>query len=213
MRFKDRTDAGTKILEKIKESGHDYDSVFAVGRRGLPVAEKISSGLGAKLGIISVNYIGAPGAPELHIGAVAHDGTLWLKKSASDLNVTADYISRKKIEMIQKARNKIKDLNVSEKPEESVDSALLVSDGLVDESSVLAAIGFLKKNGVSTIGIAVPAASKDALRIVEETVDDVFVKHEFPFLNDVSECYVTYEFVNQEMARNILKGSPSTTAV
>ena len=49
--------------------------IVALPRGGVPVAFEVARALGAPLEILAVRKLGAPGNPELGVGAVAEDGT------------------------------------------------------------------------------------------------------------------------------------------
>ena len=67
---RDRAEAGRRLAERL---GHLKDArpvVFALPRGGVPVALPIAKALGAPLDLLLVRKIGAPGQPELALGAV-----------------------------------------------------------------------------------------------------------------------------------------------
>lgn len=73
--FTDRTDAGQRLAAALVERGVDADLVLAVPRGGLPVGRPVADALGTPLDVVVARKVGAPGNPELALGAVAADGT------------------------------------------------------------------------------------------------------------------------------------------
>jgi predicted phosphoribosyltransferase len=97
--FRNRTDAGNRLATLLREQGVDADVVLAVPRGGLPIGRAVADALDVPLDIVAARKIGAPSNPELAIGAVASDGTVWLNDSIIDsLRVSAEYVERKREE-------------------------------------------------------------------------------------------------------------------
>ena len=72
--FQDRRDAGRRLGARLASAGYDQPVVIALPRGGVPVAFEVARALGAPLDVLAVRKIGAPGNPELGIGAVAEGG-------------------------------------------------------------------------------------------------------------------------------------------
>ena len=70
MKFHDRTEAGQQLSSRLLHLKDDSPVVFALPRGGVPVGMAISVALGAPLDVLLVRKIGAPGQPELALGAV-----------------------------------------------------------------------------------------------------------------------------------------------
>lgn len=78
--LKDRTNAGKKLAVALKGISKKA-VILAVPRGGVVVGYEVAKELGVPLDIFITKKIGAPGNPELAIGAVAEDGTLLLDES------------------------------------------------------------------------------------------------------------------------------------
>src|SRR5207245_1067003 len=69
-RFRDRTDAGRRLAQRLLEYvGRDDVVVLALPRGGVPVAYEVAKVLSAPLGIFLVRKLGVPGHEELAMGA------------------------------------------------------------------------------------------------------------------------------------------------
>src|SRR5688500_3966284 len=75
MVFDDRRDAGRRLAERLAPFADERPIVVALPRGGVPVAVEVARALGAPLDVLAVRKLGAPGNPELAVGAVAEDGT------------------------------------------------------------------------------------------------------------------------------------------
>lgn len=81
MLFEDRWDAGRRLAFRLKQEGVSADLVVAIPRGGVPVGRAIADALSIPLDVREAQKLGAPGNPELAIGAVAAGGSLWLNDS------------------------------------------------------------------------------------------------------------------------------------
>src|SRR5215210_1023087 len=70
MVFRDRVEAGRRLAERLVHLKDQSPVVLALPRGGVPVALPVAEALGAPLDLLLVRKIGAPGQPELALGAV-----------------------------------------------------------------------------------------------------------------------------------------------
>ena len=75
MQFLDRHDAGRRLAAELMTLAEERPVVVALPRGGVPVGAEVARALDAPLEILAVRKLGAPGNPELGVGAVAEDGT------------------------------------------------------------------------------------------------------------------------------------------
>jgi putative phosphoribosyl transferase len=68
--FKNRKDAGRKLAARLIDYKDERPVVLALPRGGVPVAYEVAIALDAPLDVMVVRKLGAPGQPELGIGAV-----------------------------------------------------------------------------------------------------------------------------------------------
>src|SRR5690606_23045586 len=79
--FVDRVDAGRELAARLGQYKHRPDVlVLGLPRGGVPVAFEIAQSLHAPLDVMIVRKLGAPGQPELAIGAVASGGVTVLNE-------------------------------------------------------------------------------------------------------------------------------------
>ena len=77
MIFQNRTDAAKQLAKNLEWVKLDNPLILAIPRGGVIIGDVISSLLNATLDIIISRKIGAPHNPELAIGAVMHDGSIF----------------------------------------------------------------------------------------------------------------------------------------
>ena len=69
--FKDRTEAGRLVAERLSGEASPDALVLALPRGGVPVAFEVATAYGAELDVLPVRKIGVPGHKELAMGAIA----------------------------------------------------------------------------------------------------------------------------------------------
>src|SRR5437773_6449285 len=93
-RFRDRTDAGRLLAERLtKYAGRDDVVVLALPRGGVPVGYEVATGLCAPLDVFIVRKLGLPGDEEIAMGAIASGGVRILNADIIDgLDISSDVI-------------------------------------------------------------------------------------------------------------------------
>ena len=70
--FEDRIHAGRALADRLAPYRGKDVLVLGIPRGGVPVAAEVARALDADLDIVVARKLGAPGEPELAIGAVTH---------------------------------------------------------------------------------------------------------------------------------------------
>lgn len=83
--FKDRSDAGKQLAQKLARYAGEDVVVLALPRGGVVVGYEVARELKAPLDISAVRKIGFPSEPEYAVGAVADDGTTLLNEEETKL--------------------------------------------------------------------------------------------------------------------------------
>ncbi len=174
MVFKDRKDAGQKLLQKLKEYEHNKDViVLGLPRGGVVVAFEIAKGLDAILDIIVTRKIGAPGRPELAIGAIDENGDgIFNDKLITMLNVSKSYIDEE-IEKEKKEATRRTNLYRSNRKALDLKNkiTILVDDGIATGATMKAAIKSVTKQGAKKVIVAVPTLPSEIVNIIAKMVN------------------------------------------
>jgi len=203
IRFKDRVDAGKMLVPKLKDKVKD-SIVLAIPRGGVIVGDIIASELNLMLDVICPRKLGAPGNPELAIGAIMHDGTYILNHDIIYmLRVDEEYIKeemrRKEEESMRRLMlyrgNIIYDINNK--------NIILVDDGIATGSTIYVVVKWLKANNIKDLIIATPVGPVDTLRKLENISDVISILMPYDF-NAVGEFYERFEEVSDDQVRSIL---------
>src|SRR5438132_8102027 len=93
MRYADREDAGNQLAAAIVPVLSGPAVVLGIPRGGVIVAVPVARALGAPLDVVVPRKLGAPGNPELGIGAVAPGVRVVDERLVRMLHVPADYLN------------------------------------------------------------------------------------------------------------------------
>lgn len=204
--FRDRRDAGRQVAELL--DGHDIepDVVLAVPRGGLPVGRAVADALGVPLDVVVARKLPAPGSPELALGAVAADGTLWLNDGFVDkMGVDQSYVTEVTEREREAAARKLARYR-GDRP--ALDLAgkvvVVVDDGLATGATVRACVRQLRNVGAARVVVAVPVGPPDTVERLREEADEVVCVETPPHFSAVGQFYESFPQVSDEEAMGYL---------
>jgi putative phosphoribosyl transferase len=184
--FDDRHDAGRALAEVMRSRALNDPIILGLPRGGIPVAYEIALALQAPLDCLTVRKLGAPYQPELAIGAIASGGIRVLNDELiaqipgiDDAFIEA-LVADESQEMARRERLYRGDRPFPELRRRDV---VLVDDGMATGASMRAAAEAVQSRDPSSVLIAVPTASEEAVRLLEDEVDEVIcLQTPSPFL-------------------------------
>ncbi|SFL55487.1 Predicted phosphoribosyltransferase [Halogranum rubrum] len=204
--FRNRTDAGRRLATLLRERDIDADVVLAVPRGGLPVGRAVADELGLPLDVVVARKIGAPANPELAVGAVASDGTLWLNDSLIDtLGVGSEYIERQQREEAAAAADKLNRYRRGRPPLDLHGKAVLVvDDGVATGATTVACLRQVRAAGAKRTLLAVPVAPPETLSRLRMEADAVFCAETPRYFGAVGAFYDDFGQVSDAEAMSYL---------
>lgn len=162
-RFSDRRDAGRQLSELVVAKGYADPVVVGMARGGVPVAAEIARKLDAPLDIAVVRKVGAPGQPELAIGAIAEGEAAVIE--ARDVRMMGLNESAVAAIVAAERRELQRRVNVyrAECPPLPLAgrTVILVDDGLATGHTATAAARSLHERGAARIVLAVPVCPSE----------------------------------------------------
>jgi putative phosphoribosyl transferase len=161
--FTDRRDAGRQLAQRLKRlAGHESVVVLGLPRGGVPVAAEVAAVLETPLDVIVVRKLGAPGQPELAVGAVGEDGVRVLNPDVmATVEVSEemlDDVSRRQWSEVARRASEYRAV----RPREPLEgrTAVVVDDGIATGATARAACQIARGHGASHVVLAVPVAPR-----------------------------------------------------
>jgi putative phosphoribosyl transferase len=181
MLFRDRTDAGRQLAEKLMHyADRDDVIVLALPRGGVPVGAEVADALGAPLDVFLVRKLGVPGQEELAMGAIASGGVRVLNDQVIRLLRPSPAV----IDRVAAAEQWELDRREREyrggRPPLDVrgKTVILVDDGLATGSTMRAAVAAVRKLGPDRVVVAVPVGAAETCADFEGEADEAVCAQE-----------------------------------
>jgi putative phosphoribosyl transferase len=160
MVFRDREDAGRQLAARLAGWQGASPVVLALPRGGVPVAAPVAAALGAQLEVVLARKVGAPGQPELGIGAVAEGGVRVRSQAALTMLGIDDseFDRRARREERELRRSALRYRGARPFPLLTGHTAIVVDDGLATGVTAEAALLAVRRAGPARLILAVPVA-------------------------------------------------------
>jgi putative phosphoribosyl transferase len=207
--FADRAEAGRMLGERLAGLDLPEPLVLALPRGGVPVAAEIARRLAAPLDVAFVRKIGAPGQPELAVGAIA-DGdepeTVLNAGLVRRLGLEEDYIvaeARRELAAIERRRRRYQDLRPAVDP--AGRSVVVVDDGVATGMTMQAALRQVGRRKPARLVAAAPVASREAVRLLRREADAVVCLSAPRSFGSVGSFYRSFAQVSDEEVAALLR--------
>jgi predicted phosphoribosyltransferase len=176
--FKNRTDAGQFLAEKLTQYMNRADVVvLALPRGGVPVAYEVAQRLNAPLDVFVVRKLGVPGYEELAMGAIASGGVRVLNLDVLSHLLIHEAIIDQVTEFELSELKRRERLYRGNRPPLEVKgkTVIIVDDGLATGSTMRAAVKALRQKQPKKIVVAVPVGARETCDSFENEVDTMAV--------------------------------------
>ena len=211
MQFRDRHDAGQRLAEALAFlKGRKDLLVLGIPRGGVVVAAEVARALGAPLDVFIARKIGAPGNPELAIGAVASSGDVVLdERLIAGLRVPADYIEAETARQRQEIARRMAAYRGDRPPPKLAGkTVVLVDDGVATGATTLAALRALRAAKPAELILAVPVGPPDTIARLSAEADQVICLHTPAWFWAVGAFYVDFSQTTDEEVVRLLRETP-----
>ncbi|AFO56842.1 MULTISPECIES: phosphoribosyltransferase [Natrinema] len=208
--FDDRTDAGDRLAAELESRDLVVDVVLGIPRGALPVARPVADALDADLDVVVARKMGAPQNPELALGAVASDGSVWYNDDLIDrLDPSEEYLAEVRAAEAENAREKADRYRESGGvPDRRGERVLLVDDGVATGATATACLRQVRGAEADWVGLAVPVGSPRAIDALEREADAVIALQTPADFRAVGQFYRTFDQVSDEEALEYLDRDP-----
>jgi putative phosphoribosyl transferase len=206
--FADRHDAGRRLAAALARFRGRHPVVLAIPRGGVPVAFEIARALDAPLDLMVTRKLGAPGQPELGIGALAdgdHPEAVLNPELLAMIDVSETYLRaqvERELEEIHRRQKLYCGGRVPAPIEGTV--AILVDDGIATGGSIRAAIRSLKRRKPARIVVAVPVAPAATVEALKSEADEVVALTAPETFGSVGEFYRDFAQTSDEEVVSLL---------
>jgi predicted phosphoribosyltransferase len=175
--FNDRRHAGRILAMQLSRYGGCRAIVLALPRGGVPVGYEVARALDVPLDVFLVRKLGVPGREELAMGAVASGGvTIVSREIIGDLGVSAAELeATTQREIVELERREHLYRGDRPPPDLAGRIVILVDDGLATGASMLAAVAAVRRQGPSTLVVAVPIAPLETRSELAQVADECVV--------------------------------------
>lgn len=204
--FEDRSDAGDRLASAMSERGIDVDIVLAIPRGGLPVGRTVADALGVPLDLIAAKKLGAPGNPELAVGAATADGSVWYNEDLIDhLDVSETDLEKARRSAVETARQKAETYREGrELPELAGRAVAIVDDGVATGATMRACIRAVRTAGAASVVVGIPVGPRETVAALESLADSVVVVDRPRVFRAVGAQYASFDQVTDEEAMSYL---------
>lgn len=207
--FSDRSQAGRLLAAEIAGLSPRDPIVLALPRGGVPVGYEVACALGARLDLVIVRKVGAPGNPELAVAAIV-DGNppeVVLNREIIEAyglhnDELAALVARERPELERRRavyRGKRQPLSVKGK------TVILVDDGAATGTTMKVAARAIRRRSPAEIIIALPVASPDAVSDLAREADRVVCLAQPPHFRALGYHYRDFNQLADSDVLDLLK--------
>jgi putative phosphoribosyl transferase len=208
MMFHDRKEAGQKLATRLLKYKDQHPLILALPRGGVPVAYEVALALDAPLDVIVVRKLGAPGQPELGIGAVVdgdHPQSVLNEDVVKILHVSADYLEDEMAAELKEIGRRQERYRGGQPPEPVAGrSVIVIDDGIATGGSIRAALRGVRRGRPQRVILAVPVAPPETIESLQAEADEVICLSTPLFFHAVGQFYENFSQTTDEEVVQLL---------
>lgn len=173
--FADRREAGRLLARQLERFRSDRPVVLGIPRGGVVIAAEIADRLGAELDIVLSRKIGAPGNPELAIGAIAEDGRLFVDEHiAQRLGASRAFVAREQERQLGEIARRVALFRAVRPKVPLRDRVVIVADdGLATGATMQAALWAAHRDRPKVTIVAVPVGAVDTIERLSQSAEEL----------------------------------------
>lgn len=209
MIFRGRREAGERLGDVLADLRGRPVVVLGIPRGGVVVARAVAARLEAPLDVVIPRKVGAPGNPELGLGAVAPGVRVLDERLIRDLRVSQDYLERE-IDAQEREIARREQAYRAGRPPAEVGGrvAVVVDDGVATGGTATAALRWARARGAQEVVLAVPVAPRPAMVALRAEADRIAVLATPEPFFAVGQWYLDFEQVgDDEVVRLLTEGA------
>lgn len=204
--FRDRVEAGKLLADELKKLNIKEGIVLGIPRGGIIIAREIAHRLNFELDIILSHKLSAPGNPELAIGAITEDSTVFVDKTlAAYTGANGTYLMSEQKRRLEEIKKRVAQFRVL-RPKALLKGrcVIVADDGIATGATMQAAVWAIKQEQPQKIIIAVPVSSTEAIEKLKNSADDILCLRLPAFFAAVGQFYTHFEQTEDKEVEEIL---------
>jgi putative phosphoribosyl transferase len=211
--YADREAAGRVLARRLSSHAHTDVVVLGIPRGGVPVAKEVADALNAPLDVIVVRKLGAPGQPELGIGAVVdgdHPRAIFNQDIIEHLGVSDEYVEAEIArQLIEVNRRESAYRGGRARIPLAGKTVIVVDDGIATGSSVRAALRGVRRQKPKRLILATPVAPAESIEALRSDADEIICLETPEDFFAVGQFYRDFRQVSDDEVKEILKKEPT----
>jgi putative phosphoribosyl transferase len=205
--FFDRIEAGVDLGKFLVEYRGSSTVVLGIPRGGAVVAYEIAMALECEMDLVLAHKLGAPGNPELAIGAICENSDTFINKElAGYVGATAEYIRMEKQRRFEEMHERIKKYRAILAKTNLADKTVIVTDdGVATGATMKAALWAVRQERAAKIIAAIPVGPPDTLRTLAENADETICIRGPAHFGALGNFYLDFRQVSDEEMAHLLQ--------
>lgn len=175
--FTDRSEAGIRLAERVRDYAVTDPIVLALPRGGVPVGAELARVLDAPLDVLLVRKLGLPGHSEMGVGALTEDGQVCFDDNAlARLHVSRDQL-KATVEAERAELGRRLEVYRGDNPAPRIAGrdVLVVDDGIATGGTARAALRMVRRQQPARLVAAIPVGAQSAVESLRPEADHIVV--------------------------------------
>jgi putative phosphoribosyl transferase len=209
--FRDRIDAGIQLgaalATTLSAPSLERCLVLGIARGGVIVGAEVARVLGVPIDIAIPRKLGAPGNPELGVGAVAPGVQVLDRGSIEALGVPASYLARETASQLEEIERRTVAYRGHRPPLDlHATTSIIVDDGVATGMTAIAALRWARARGATTTIFAAPVGPVGVEERFAEECDRCVILQTPANLRAVGQWYEMFDQTTDDQVRIALTG-------
>jgi putative phosphoribosyl transferase len=209
--FRNRTEAGEMLAVEIAKLDLPDAVVLALPRGGVPVAAAVAQKLKAKLDLVIVRKVGAPGNPELAVAAIVDGDPPDVVLNREIIEAygldDAELAVLIKAEQPELRRRRLAYRGNHRPSSIANKTVILVDDGAATGTTMKVAVRALKRRSPREIIVALPVAPPETIAELSQEADRVLCLSQPPHFRALGFYYRDFRQLTDEEVTSAVQGS------